>query len=72
MGMDIVYFVKRTPRNEELRYSLRSLDKNMSGSKVWFVGGCPYYLRPDQQLTFRQTSDKWNNVSDMLPRKAEV
>lgn len=63
---DIVYFVKRTPRNEELRYSLRSVETNFPGHKVWFVGGCPYYLRPDHQLTFRQTANKWNNVSGMI------
>lgn len=64
--MDIVYFVKRTPRNEELRYSLRSVEQNFDRPKVWFVGGCPYYLRPDHQITFRQTANKWNNVSDMI------
>ena len=64
--MDIVYFVKRTPRNEELRYSLRSVVENMDNPTVWFVGGCPYYLKPDHQIIFRQTANKWNNVSDMI------
>ena len=35
---DIVYFVKDTDTNEELRYSLRSL-ANFPHGKVWFYGG---------------------------------
>lgn len=38
---DVVYFVKDTERNEELKYSLRSLEQNWKYNKVWFCGGCP-------------------------------
>lgn len=43
---DIVYFVKESESNEELRYSLRSL-KNFPRRKVWFYGGC--YLSTDDR-----------------------
>ena len=37
--LDIVYFVKDTPTNEELRISLRSVAKNMPHKRVWVFGG---------------------------------
>lgn len=63
---DIVYFVKDTPDNEELRYSLRSLD-NFPHKKVCFYGGCPKGLKPDIHFEFKQDGKtKWDNVSMML------
>lgn len=41
--MDIVYLVKNSPTNEELTYSLRSLE-NISHEKVFLVGGCPHNI----------------------------
>ena len=63
---DIVYFVKESESNEELRYSLRSL-KNFPHRKVWFYGGCPKGLNPDFHVPVKQEKDnKWKNVSTML------
>lgn len=63
---DIVYFVKDSKSNEELRYSLRSL-KNFPHRKVWFYGGCPDGLRPDEHVKVVQDKEnKWKNVSTML------
>ena len=63
---DIVYFVKETKENEELRYSLRSLS-NFPHGKVWFYGGCPDGLNPDFFVPVKQDKDnKWKNVSMML------
>lgn len=63
---DIVYFVKDTESNEELRYSLRSL-KNFPHRKVWFYGGCPKGLKPDCHVAVKQDKEnKWKNVSMML------
>ena len=63
---DIVYFVKETKENEELRYSLRSLS-NFPHGKVWFYGGCPDGLNPDFHVPVKQDKDnKWKNVSMML------
>lgn len=65
--MDIVYFVKDTPKNEELKYSLRSVEKNFPHRNVWFIGGCPKGLFPDKQLKVRQNhSTKWENTNDLL------
>ena len=63
---DIVYFVKDSPKNEELRYSLRSL-KNFPHKKVWFYGGCPVGLKPDEHISVEQNqTNKWKNVGKML------
>ena len=59
---DIVYFVKDTDKNEELRYSLRSL-KNFPHRKVWFYGGCPIGLKPDVHVEVKQDQPtKWENI----------
>lgn len=63
---DIVYFVKESESNEELRYSLRSL-VNFPHRYVWFYGGCPKGLNPDFHVPVKQDKDnKWKNVSMML------
>lgn len=66
MEKDIVYFVKESESNEELRYSLRTL-KNFPHRSVWFYGGCPKGLNPDFHVSVHQDkSNKWKNVSTML------
>lgn len=63
---DIVYFVKETKNNEELRYSLRSL-KNFPHGKVWFYGGCPQGLKPDVHIRILQDQPtKWANIFKMF------
>ena len=63
---DIVYFVKESRENEELRYSLRTL-KNFHHRKVFFYGGCPDGLVPDQHIHVRQNQPtKWQKVQMML------
>lgn len=63
---DIVYFVKDTESNEELRYSLRSL-KNFPHRKVWFYGGCPKGLKPDVHIKVNQDQpNKWMNIFKMF------
>lgn len=63
---DIVYFVKDTKVNEELRYSLRSL-KNFPHAKVWFYGGCPKGLEPDRHIFVDQDQPtKWENIFKMF------
>ena len=63
---DIIYFVKESESNEELRYSLRSL-VNFPHRKVWFYGGCPDELKPDHHVFVKQDKEnKWQNVNMML------
>ena len=64
---DIVYFMKESTTNEELRYSLRSVEKNFPHSKVWFFGGCPDGFKPDVYVKTRQNqSSKYMRVRNMI------
>lgn len=64
---DIVYFVKPAVVNNELTYSLRTLDNFKVGGKVWFYGFCPYNLRPDEFVDCEQgLASKWVRVRNML------
>lgn len=63
---DVVYFVKDTKENEELRYSLRTL-KNIPHRKVWFYGGCPEGLKPDHRVYVKQDQEnKWLNTNKSI------
>lgn len=64
---DIVYFLKNTPTNEELRYSLRSVEENWQYNRVWFYGGCPDGISPDHRVSPPQNKpSKWENVRSMI------
>lgn len=65
--LDIVYFVKDTPRNEELRYSLRSVCENMPHKRVWIFGGRPMGIEPDIHVKVEQEGKtKWDKVRSMF------
>lgn len=65
--LDVVYFVKDGHRNEELRYSLRSVCKNMKYNRVWIFGGCPRNITPDIHVRVDQTGKtKWDKVRNMF------
>lgn len=65
--MDIVYVVKDSAYNDELRYSLRSVAKNFPHRKVYFYGGKPVGLKPDVQVVVNQVGDtKYDRVQNML------
>lgn len=64
---DIVYFVKDSEVNEELVYSLRSVDKNFPHRRVIFAGGKPNGVTPDKWIPLPQNhGSKWSNVGRML------
>jgi len=64
---DVVYFLKPSPINEELRYSLRSVEKNWQYRKIWFYGGCPNGIKPDYHVAVAQRElSKWERVRGML------
>lgn len=42
---DVVYIVKPEERNDELRYSLRSLSKNLKHDRVFFAGYLPSWVQ---------------------------
>lgn len=70
---DIIYILKEDINPEELRYSLRSIEKNFPHNKVWFIGGQPRGFRPDFAIKHRQSGEtKWDKIrSSMLKAIAQ-
>lgn len=52
---DVVYILKEGTSPNELRYSLRSVEKNLPHRKVWFYCGRPAGLEPDEYVRHKQT-----------------
>lgn len=67
---DIVYAVRDSSPNEELRYSLRSVERNWGPhGKIWFFGGKPTGLEPDEYIHVTMPlSDKWKNIHRTMRR----
>ena len=64
---DIVYILKNDMNPEELRYSLRSVCKNFPFRKIWFYGGKPEGIEPDEMVEMIQAGrTKWQKVSNTL------
>ena len=64
---DIVYILKANARNDELRYSLRSVVKNMEYRKIWFYCGKPEDITPDCYVAHKQIGgSKWERVRSSL------
>ena len=65
---DIVYMVKDSEPNEELRYSLRSVKKNWGPhGKVWIFGGCPDGIKPDRFVPVDMIlPGKWENTHRLM------
>lgn len=69
---DIVYFVKNGVINEELRYSLRSVEANWLYFRVWFCGGCPDSIKPDKMMRLNQQGlNKWEKVRNSIIKVCE-
>jgi len=63
-SMDIVY-ICRDGENEELRYSIRSVVKNLPHDKIWVVGGKPdWYL--GNYIEVPQKKSKYANARNNL------
>jgi hypothetical protein len=62
--MDIVY-ICRKGENEELRYSLRSVAKNLPESRVWVVGGKPKWYTGNY-IQVEQNTTKYANAMKNL------
>lgn len=64
---DVVYFVKESLSNDELKYSLRTVEKNWPCRKVVFCGGRPNDLIPDKMFRIRQQGlNKWEKVRNSI------
>ena len=68
-NLDVVYFC-RDGENEELRYSLRSVEKNFPYHKVWIFGEKPNDIEPDEFVYISQervgNNTKWDRVREMM------
>jgi hypothetical protein len=64
---DLVYPLSPGPLDySELKYSLRSVEKNVPAERVWFLGGKPPWLRTANHLKTRQPYDKMRNARIQL------
>ena len=63
MSYDIVIPLKRSEPNEDLRFTLRALDR-FGGEigNVWIVGYCPKWLKNVRYVPTEQNADKWTNT----------
>lgn len=62
--MDIVY-VCRPGENEELRYSIRSIEANLKYDNLWVVGSKPSWYSGNF-LPVEDISSKFNNITNCL------
>lgn len=60
--MDLVY-VCRAGHNEELRYSIRSAEKNLKFDNLWVVGGKPDWYS-GKHIEVPQNSGKYENTKE--------
>lgn len=64
---DVCYVVKNTAENEELRYSLRSLQNLPNVRNVWIYGGKPNFLVDKyHKKSFDQNGSKWENSAKIF------
>ena len=66
---DIVYILKQNidDNPEELRYSLRSVEKNFPYRYIWFAGGATSVIEPDCYLYVQQKGiNKWLKVKNTI------
>jgi len=63
--MDILYTIAENYDGEELRYSLRSL-KNIPHDRVFFVGGCPKWVKGVEHIPTTQSGTKYKNTTNNL------
>lgn len=71
-NLDIIYLLKDSAYNDELKYSLRSVEQNFPHRKVFFYGGKPTGLVPDEQVILRQReTTKYDRVRTMLQKVCE-
>ena len=65
-NMDFVYVVKDGDVNEDLRYSLRSLDKFVPHNNIWIVGYKPSWVTNVKYLEVPKTGSKHQELTKSL------
>lgn len=71
MPNDIVYILREDIQPDELRYSLRSVEKNFPHRFVWFVGGEPEGITPDRMIRHKQEGNKWERIRSSMFKVCE-
>lgn len=67
MPNDLIYILKADIDTDELKYSLRSVERNFPINRVWFVGGQPKGLKPDIRLKHEQIGNcKWEMIRSSM------
>jgi hypothetical protein len=65
-SIDIVYPVKRGNANEELRYSLRSVEKNVPHRKIWTIGYNCGWTQNIGHITYHQGQNVRLNTTQAM------
>ena len=64
---DVVYILKKDAPADELRYSIRSVVKNLPYRKIWFYCGKPDGIEPDEYVKHIQTGPtKWERAKSSV------
>lgn len=69
--MDVIYPVRPGDDNEELRFSLRSLEANLPHGRVWVVGYKPAWLTGVEFIPGNRFTSGHANVYDNIRRACE-
>lgn len=73
MGLDLVYLVGPQSDDAELRYSLRSADRNLPHDAVWFVGRrLPRWATGVEFVRIDEGPRKWENLPRAILAAASV
>ena len=73
MKYDVVYIMKNDPDTDEIRYSLRSVERNFPYRKIWIFGGCPSGIVPDEFVPFEQCGrSKWEKATSTYRKICET
>lgn len=64
---DVVYILREGVKPDELRYSLRSIEKYLEYRRVWFYCGLPDGIVPDRYIEHKQLgASKWERARSSL------
>lgn len=69
---DVVYILKKDVQPDELRYSLRSVERNFPHGRIFFFCGRPEGINPDAFVPFTQTgATKWEKATSTYRKICE-
>lgn len=61
VNYDLVYIIKPSDTNEDLRFSLRSIEKFCKYRKIFIVGYKPIWIKNINYIPTIQIKDRWEN-----------